>query len=48
MKYLILAAGQGKRLLPITKNIPKPLVKVRGKPLIFHTLDEITKITLNM
>lgn len=34
MKAVLLAAGQGKRLLPYTKDIPKCLVKLGGTPLI--------------
>ena len=34
MKVLILAAGAGKRLLPLTATTPKPLLPVRGTPLI--------------
>ena len=33
-KCILLAAGYGKRLLPITNNIPKCLVKIHGKPII--------------
>jgi len=42
----ILAAGYGKRLLPLTKNSPKPLIKLKNKPLIDHLIDPLQKINI--
>ena len=39
MKTMILAAGYGKRLLPVTKEIPKPLLKVSNKTLIQRNIE---------
>ena len=41
MKALILAAGFGSRLAPITDNLPKSLVPVNGKPILFKQIDNL-------
>ena len=38
MKAIIIAAGEGKRLRPITSTQPKPLIPIAGKPLLEHTI----------
>lgn len=44
---MILAAGRGKRLMPLTKNTPKSLIKVRGKALIEYSIEEVKKANIN-
>ena len=51
-KAIILAAGFGKRLLPLTKEHPKPLLEIGGKKLIEYSIDllrenNITEIIIN-
>ena len=44
MKALILAAGYGTRLYPLTLNVPKPLLPVKGKPIIDHIMAKINAV----
>ncbi len=43
MKAIILAAGKGVRMLPLTEKVPKVMVKVNGKPFLEYVIENLKK-----
>ena len=43
VEAVIMAGGEGKRLRPLTENLPKPLLPIGGKPIIEHNIDRLVK-----
>jgi len=53
MRGMILAAGEGRRLRPLTDNLPKPMLPVAGRPLLEHTITHlrdcgVTELAINL
>ncbi len=44
MRAVVLAAGRGERLRPLTETLPKPLLPLRGRPILSHTLDQLAAV----
>ncbi len=43
MQAVILAGGKGERLRPTTNTLPKPMVKINGKPLLFYIIADLKR-----
>lgn len=41
MKTIIMAGGKGTRIASVASDIPKPMIKVCGKPILEHQIDNL-------
>jgi glucose-1-phosphate thymidylyltransferase len=47
VKVIVPLAGKGTRLLPLTKRVPKPLVKVAGRPVMDYVMDKVSGLDVD-
>ena len=47
MKAIILSSGKGTRMMPLTKDMPKPMLEVNGEPLIAHKIKLLEDASIN-
>jgi len=47
MKVILPVAGKGTRLLPLTKHVPKPLVRVAGRPVLDYVVDKLAGLDVD-
>ena len=47
MKTIILSSGKGTRMMPLTKDMPKPMLEVNGEPLIAHKIKLLEDASIN-
>ena len=43
---IILCGGEGQRLRPITNDIPKPLIKIKNKPILYYIIEHLKKYNI--
>lgn len=43
MKVIVLCGGEGTRLRPYTSNLPKPMLQIKGKPILMYILEHLKK-----
>tara|TARA_Y100000590_G_scaffold469461_1_gene657184 strand:+ start:2742 stop:3425 length:684 start_codon:yes stop_codon:yes gene_type:complete len=46
IKIILLCGGKGERLHPLTTESPKPLIKIKGKPIISYIIDHLSQFDL--
>lgn len=47
LKACVLCGGKGERLRPLTKNLPKPLIKINNKAILSHIVDHLKSNNIN-
>src|SRR5207237_5606432 len=47
VKVVVPRAGKGSRLLPLTKRVPKPLVRVAGRPVMDYVMDAVKPLDVD-
>ena len=47
LSVCILCGGKGERLRPLTKNLPKPLIKIKKKEILAHIVDHLKSFNFN-
>src|SRR5438067_9337742 len=46
-KAVLLAAGRGTRMRELTVDVPKPMIRVRGKPILLHIVEGLQRAAIN-